>query len=71
MNKKYIILWDKPSLYWCGDGMLGKREIAKEYELSELPEQIQSRSLYKIGNNSPLSWFYVSTCGKTSTIELK
>jgi hypothetical protein len=68
-DKKYVILWEEPGSYWQGGGYIGSIQEAKKYLVSELPGVIQNRMLYKIGFNAPLSWKYVSTCGKCATIK--
>jgi hypothetical protein len=68
-DKEYVVLWELPDKYWCGGGCVGNREKAQRYKIDYLPPHIQSRSLYKAGNNPPLSWVYVGTCGKMSIIK--
>jgi hypothetical protein len=71
-SKKYIILWEKPDKYWQGDGRVGDRDTAKCFKLTELPEKIQERNLYRIGGiRAPMCWKYVSTCGSFASVEEK
>lgn len=71
-SKKYVILWEEPDKYWHGGGCVGDRDGAECFELTELPERIQERNLYRVGGiRAPSNWKYVSTCGAVATIEEK
>lgn len=69
--KEYIVVYyhGGRETYWTGWYFTPNKEDVKTYTIDELPRNLSNKSLYKIGNDPPLSWKYVSTCGDMCYIE--